>query len=72
MSYRTWLTGSCYSGHSLQCVGPCSFLLLGHRGLAVTLCAADRGWPLVSDFYVTYLLHPPLSSPSSFLPHLLG
>ena len=65
------LTGSCDSAHSLECVGPCSVLLPGHRGLAVTLCVADRGWPLVSESCVTSLLHPPLPSPSASLPTAL-
>lgn len=71
VSDQTGLTGSCDSGHSLPGVGPCSFFLLGHRGLAATQCAADRGWPSVSDSSVTSLLHPPLSSPASFLTHVL-
>lgn len=73
VSYPACLTGSCASGHSLQCVGPCGVLLLGHGGLAATLCTADRGWPLVSHSSVTSHLHPPPSSLyiSSSLPTIL-
>lgn len=72
VSYQTRLSGSCDSGHSLQCVGPCSVLLLGHRGLAATLCAADRGWPFsVGVFCDLPPASTPLSSPSPALPPVL-
>lgn len=62
VSYQTWLTGSCDGGHSVELVGPRSFSSPGHGGLAAMLCAADRGWPLVSHSCVTSLVQPRLSS----------